>query len=38
MEPNELIQPQGSAGAEKANAPEDVKCLWERWDKTREEL
>ncbi len=30
MEPNELIQPQGNAGAEKANAPEDVKCLWER--------
>ena len=37
MEPNESIQPQVSAGAEKVNAQEDVKCLWERWDKTRKE-
>ena len=37
MEPNDSIQPPVSAGVEKVNAHEDVKCLWERWDKTRTE-
>jgi hypothetical protein len=37
MEPNEPIQPQLSAGGGKAHKQEDVKCLWEKWDKVRED-
>ena len=37
MNGKESITPQEYSSDEKANAYQDVKCLWDRWDQARQE-